>query len=37
MESLLQQASDFEPIGEALDPVIGGDILFVHAEPMSAL
>lgn len=33
---LLQEAFLLQPVGEAVDPVIGGDVLGAHAEAVSA-
>jgi len=33
--SLLEETLEVEPVGKALDPVIGGEILFVHAEAVA--
>ena len=34
--SLLEEPLEVEPVGKAVDPVIGGEILFVHAEAVAA-
>jgi len=34
---LLQQLLYFQPIGETLDPTVGGEALFSHTEAVSAL
>ena len=34
---LVQEAFHLEPIGEAIDPVVGGNVLYRHAEAVAAL
>src|ERR1700684_2244925 len=34
--SLLQEALELEPVDKAVDPVVGGDVVLVHAEAVAA-
>src|SRR5262245_25711172 len=37
MDSFFQEALLVEPVGKAVDPVVGGQVLLVHAEAVAAL